>query len=275
MNAVELENHKGLRGTFPNTIGNMVNLGSISVLFAGARFGGVLPSSLFSIPSLRYISFYFNEGAWEFPESIDIKEQDSALEAIQFAQGGLTGKIPVYISEFKNLVSLDFAKNSLEGVIPDSFGGLLSLEYLNLHNNRLNGTLPTSLGSLENLTALALGENDLQGNLPSQLGDLSKLVLLELGNNKLTGPIPGEFSKLSALEIFSVQHNSMNGSISALESLKSLNSLSLYGNSFSSTIPTGLFASSTQAVFADLGHNKFTGRLPQQFLQLAVNTSEY
>ena len=102
--------------------------------------------------------------------------------------------------------------------------------------------------------------------------------MLDLSQNKLEGPIPATFSQLSNLGHISLQHNKqLNGTISAFESLKQIESLLIYNNSFTGTIPTGLFSNFTgsdSAIFADFGHNKFTGKLPEAFSQYAMNTSK-
>merc|ERR1712127_347281 len=40
----------------------------------------------------------------------------------------------------------------------------------------------------------------------------------------------------------------------------------------SSTIPSGLFSNSAGEIFVDLGHNNFTGKLPQSLYRHASNT---
>jgi len=273
LTSIGIENQKGLVGSIPSTIGNLVNLNSIAILFGGPDFGGTIPSSLFTIPSLEYITLVFNEGTWEFPPSVG--SAGNSLLGIRMDSTGLSGTVPSFISEFTILKELDFTGNNLEGAIPDSFGSLTALEYLNMYNNNLNGSLPQTFAKLTNLTVISLGKNNFQGYLPSWLGNLDKLRLLDLSYNNFEGGIPLAFSQLSSLEHVSLQHNyNLNGSISAFEPLQRLSSLLLYENDFSSTIPEGLFSNFTGRIFADFGHNKFTGKLPIAFFERASNTSE-
>jgi len=67
----------------------------------------------------------------------------------------------------------------------------------------------------------------------------------------------------------------LTGSILAFEPLENLSSLLLYENSFSSTIPTGLFSNPAKPIYADFGHNHFTGKLPTVFSERASNTSKF
>ncbi|KAL7539167.1 hypothetical protein ACHAXR_011840 [Thalassiosira sp. AJA248-18] len=275
MNEITMENQKQMIGSIPSTIGNMVNLYSLSFQFFGPGFGGLIPSSLFSIPALEWITLYGHEGMFEFPPSIETTGVENKIAGVFIRFSGLAGTIPQFLSEFQNLLQIDFEGNSLQGDVPDSFAGLKYLDYLNLYDNNLNGTLPQSLGQIANLTGMTLGKNDFQGPIPSSLGNLSKLRLLDLSYNKLEGPIPATFSQLTSLEHVSLQHNAhLNGSVSAFEGLP-LSNLLLYSNSFSSTIPAGLFSNSTHGnnIFADFGHNNFTGKIPEIFSEKASNTS--
>ena len=273
MTHVGLENQKGLYGSLPTTIGNM-NIYSFSILFGGPQFGGVLPASLFSIPTVKYVTFLYNEGDWEFPTSITSPIKETVLDALNFQSTGLSGLIPSYLTEFTSLRSIEFSGNSLEGTIPD-LGRLKSLEFVSFYDNNLNGTLPESLGQLTNLTVMGFGKNNFTGTLPQALGHLNKLQVLDLSYSKLEGTVPSGFSNLSNLEHVSLQQNgNLHGSISAFESLQSLSSLLLYSNTFSSTIPAKLFSNFSGQIFADFGHNNFTGKLPDTFSRYAQNISE-
>ena len=282
LTAILLQNQQGVRGSIPSAIGNMVNLQSIAFFRTGPNFGGLIPSSLFTLPSLQYVTiadqdvplmYRLSESAWEFPATIESKPENN-IKGIRIGNVIIPGTIPSYISEFTSLEQLILEGNLLEGSIPDDFGNLTSLEYLNLRNNKLTGTLPASLGKLSNMTFMTLGKNNFQGQLPSWLGDLSRLGLLDLSDNKFTGTVPTTFAQLTSLQHVSLQNNVLNGSISAFESLDRLSILDVSSNSFSSTIPDGLFANSSDEIIADFGHNEFTGKLPETFAQQASDISE-
>lgn len=282
---VDLDQQKGLYGSIPSTVGHMKSLQSFSVLFAGPEFGGVIPTELFTAPAIEWITFLYNEGTWEFPpipksapgERFSLRGLHvRPCRDFQARSCGFSGTIPpAFMSEFMDLEHLAIEDSAFGGTLPASIGSLSNLVYLNLNNISLGGTLPPSLGGLSNLTALALGENNFGGALPLQLRDLKKLRLLDLSDNELTGVVPAEFSGMSSLEHVSLQNNNLHGSISAFEGLSNLASLLLYSNNFNSTIPSGLFSNFSTRIWADLGHNDFTGELPLTFEKFASNTSEY
>ena len=254
-----------LNGSLPSTIGEIANLKTLSIHYAGPQFGGVLPTSLFTSPSLEYISINYNEGNWQFPPSLPlVPESNTSLLGLTVSsdpifvghrESGIVGTLPSYLSKLRSLKVLNFAGGLLEGPIPDSLGSLASLEFLGLQNNNLTGTLPQSLEQLSNLVTALLGENNLRGTLPSWLGNWSSLRLLDLSYNQFEGTVPLAFSQLSNLEHITLQHNkNLNGSISAFEPLERLSSLLLYENQFSSSIPQGLFSNFTGKIWADFGH---------------------
>jgi hypothetical protein len=274
LNGITFEKQRGLHGSLPSTVGNPPHLESISIQFSAPHFGGVLPPSLFTNPSLKYVSIRLSEGSWEFPPAIDFKLRDRN-QLLGLTISGISGTLPSYISDLQSLKIINFDGGSLKGTIPDSLGSLCALEFINLHDNDLSGTLPPSLARLSNLTTAAFGENNLSGLLPSWLGNWSALRLLDLSFNQFEGTIPDTFSRLSNLEHVSLQHNTnLNGSIAAFEPLSRLSSLILRSNHFSSSIPEGLFFNFTDRIFADFGHNNFTGTLPRMFSQRAANISE-
>ena len=237
----------------------------------------MIPPSLFNLPALKHLNIQLNEGIWELPPDINPGFQ-SKIKGMSLKQCGLTGMLPSFVSRITSLESLDFAGNSLEGTIPESWGDLKKVTFLDLHGNNLTGALPESLGRLDSMEALVLGMNNFEGTIPSTLGNLRKLRLLDLSQNQLEGPLPASFSQLSNLGHISLQHNKhLHGTISAFESLRQLESLLVYNNSFTGFIPAGLFSNVTHSeysIYADFGHNKFTGKLPEAFSRYAMNTSK-
>ena len=274
--SIGFENQVGLRGSLPSSIGSMINLGSISILFAGPDFGGEIPDSLFNIPNLKHVSFQYNTGVWSFSELLKSDNILSPLLSLVIKSCGLSGTLPGFISKFKSIKEIVFEGNSLQGSIPSLFGDLTSIEYINAYNNQLSGTLPKALGSLSNATTIVLGKNEFHGSIPSSLGNLGKLRLLDLSYNKLEGSIPSSLSGLVGLEHISLQQNNLSGSIAVFAHLEHLSSLILASNEFNGSIPSGLFSNPTGNIFADFARNNFVGELPQNFAQIAAkkNISE-
>ena len=158
---------------------------------------------------------------------------------------GLSGPIPLELSNLENLTVLSLGYNNLTGSIPPELGNLEKLEVLRLYRNDLSSNIPPELGNLKNLRILDLYDNSLSGNIPPELFNLINLTRLNLGANppykKLSGPIPPEFSNLKNLTYLNLRYQSLAGPIpSELGNLAKLEHLDLGGNHLSGSIPPEL-----------------------------------
>ena len=204
---IMLDNHIGLTGQLPQTMGNMSNLASVALLFNG--LGGELPSSLFQLKKLLVIRIIGplptaisdnttqDELNWSLPSNVDVIE-DTQLERLVL-RNRFGGAFPSWIINLKQLQVLNLQKNKFEGAIPEAIGDLSSLKYVNLLGNKLTDTIPASIGNLTAIEALVLGQNALQGELPASIGNLRRLQLLDVGSNELTSTIPSSFENLERL----------------------------------------------------------------------------
>ncbi|KAK1734954.1 leucine-rich repeat domain-containing protein, partial [Skeletonema marinoi] len=260
-----LENHLRLTGQLPQTMGNMTGLFSVALLFNGPKFGGELPSSLLRLKYLNTIQIQDNFGKnWSLPSNVRVGD-DTQLERLILVRNSFAGNIPPWIAKLKQLQTLDLSKNNFHGAIPEAIGDLSSVKYFNLLRNNLTETIPSSLGTLSQIDALILGENALQGELPASIGNLSTLQLLDVGSNELTSTIPPSFAKLESLKYLVLESNRFNGTVDVLESMKNLTVLLTRSNSFSGSLPDGLFSGTSDNIVVDIGGNKFTGELPTSF----------
>ncbi len=66
-----------------------------------------------------------------------------------------------------------------------------------------------------------------------------------------------------------LESNRFNGTVDVLESMKNLTVLLIRSNSFSGSLPEGLFSESFDNVAVDIGDNKFTGFLPSSFANMS------
>ncbi|RWR91793.1 LRR receptor-like serine/threonine-protein kinase GSO1 [Cinnamomum micranthum f. kanehirae] len=142
--------------------------------------------NLCNLKTLNLWNFNLNGEINRFKESFKgcIK---SNLEDLNLEGHGLSGHLPDWFGQFKNLRTLVLSNNSLSGSIPPSLGDIVNL---NLDRNSLSCSILPSLGTLLSLEALNLHGNSLSGFIPPYLGSLSSLELLDLHSNKLNGSIP-------------------------------------------------------------------------------------
>ena len=65
-----------------------------------------------------------------------------------------------------------------------------------------------------------------------------------------------------------LESNRFNGTVDVLESTKNLAVLLIRSNSFSGSLPNGLFSGTSDNVIVDIGDNKFTDELPASFADM-------
>lgn len=66
-----------------------------------------------------------------------------------------------------------------------------------------------------------------------------------------------------------LESNRFNGPVDVLESMKNLTVLLISSNSFSGTLPEGLFSGTSDNIVVDIGDNKFVGDVPVSFANMS------
>jgi len=178
--------------------------------FGGGNFFGPFPTSLFTIPSLRWVNLRDSNN--NFTGHIDFGNSSlsSRLSYLSLADNNFDGPIPESISKFLNLVLLDLRNNSFSGPFPTSLFKIPSLQWVTLARNNFKG--PIDFGntwpSSSSLSSLYLADNNFDGQIPESISQFLKLERLDISNNKLQGNVPGCLLRLSSLEL---SHNSLSG----------------------------------------------------------------
>ncbi|KAI3881590.1 hypothetical protein MKW92_044314 [Papaver armeniacum] len=174
----------------------------------------------------------------------------------------LTGRIPVELSELKNLTLLNLFRNKLYGSIPEFIAELPELEVLQLWENNFTGSIPPNLGRNGNLQLLDLSSNKLTGTLPVDLCSGNKLQTLIALGNFLLGPIPESIGKCESLSRIRMGDNFLNGSIPrGLFSLPKLAQVELQDNLLVGGFPD-IHSVSDNLGQISLSNNRLIGSLP-------------
>ena len=292
---------KGLTGEIPAGLGNLSNLGELSLF--DNQLSGEIPTELGSLSNLLVLYLHGNQ---------------------------LTGEIPSELGNLSNLRFLFLRENQLTGEVPAELGNLSNLTRLILNSNHLTGELPQSLSGLTALSVFTFDDNAglcaptdeafqtwLQ-SVPTVSGDNcvaedsaeDRAVLVELYNatdganwadntnwlsdepmrewhgvttddegrvtevilfrNQLTGGIPAELGNLSNLTGLVLATNQLTGEIPAdLGNLSNLTGLTLSGNQLRGEIPADL-GNLSNLTRLQLHSNLLTGELPQSLTGLTV-----
>ncbi|KAL8053181.1 hypothetical protein ABFX02_05G054600 [Erythranthe guttata] len=283
------------RGEIPKNLPECSRLRTIN--FARINFSGQVPESFKNFSSLSYISLS-NSSISNIGSALEILQhcrnlttlvltlnfRDEAmpdhlvnlefneLKTLVIANCRLTGNIPQWLNNCKNLKLLDLSWNRLEGSVPSWFGDLPSLFYLDLSNNSLTGNIPKELTQMQSLINGNVSMEDPSPDFPffvrrNRSGFQYRQVVsfpptLELGNNFLTGEIWPEFGNLKELHVLDLKCNNLTGSIpSGLSGMRSLETLDLSFNNLNGTIPSSLSKLTFLSDF-NVAHNALSGAIP-------------
>ncbi|XP_027769736.1 receptor-like protein EIX1 [Solanum pennellii] len=143
----------------------------------------------------------------------------------------LSGKIPNWWADLRQLHVIDLSGNNFSGGIPPLCSPP-SLFWLRLSRNNLFGELPKSLSNCKSLLTLDIGENKISGIIPKWFGEsILSLQKLSMTDNMIGGHIPPQLNQLFGLQILDLSHNYLTGRIPEdIGSMKQLETLDLSSN---------------------------------------------
>ncbi|XP_039135863.1 receptor-like protein EIX1 [Dioscorea cayenensis subsp. rotundata] len=194
----------GFNGTIPSSIGNATTLEFLDLQW-NQYMSGDIPRELGNLCKIQQLNF----GGYTFSGQslVDFENAFSgciknSLSVLSFYGSYMTGHLPDWLGDLRNITKLVLSLNYFSGSIPESLGRLSRLQFMDLSFNNLNGTIPISIGRLSSLQSLNLEQNQLNGVIPESLGQLSELEILALGSNNFNFSVITEahFANLTSLK---------------------------------------------------------------------------
>nr|XP_027099247.1 receptor kinase-like protein Xa21 [Coffea arabica] len=134
----------------------------------------------------------------------------------------------------------------------------------------LLGTIPPELGNLSFLVRLNFVNNSLHGHLPTELSHLRRLKYIDLESNAFDGGFPSWLATLPELRVLNFLYNNFSGSLMScgISNVTKLETLNLGHNSFTGNIPDE-FSGLKNLSIVNIGHNQLTGSLPPSLFNLS------
>ena len=150
------------------------------------KLTGKVPRTWGTLNKLRRLNLCDNL----FNGTINVDALPNSLSFYSIQQNKFTGTIPLLLSKLTNLKEIYIDVNSLSGRLPEFFTEMKNLTALDVYDNNLFGTIPSSIGHLTHLKVLSMGLNQFSKTIPTSLCSLIKLTFLGMYGNRLSGSIP-------------------------------------------------------------------------------------
>ncbi|CAJ1962921.1 unnamed protein product [Cylindrotheca closterium] len=168
------------------------------------------------------------------------------------------------------LVEIKLGNRQLDGVLPSEWGFFPRLKSIDFSKNDLKGSIPGELYDIRGLEEVFMYKNQLSGTISTKIGKLWSLKRWHVSQNKLSGSIPRELqsqgNKLRQLRYFNVHRNQMTGSIPSNLRWRQIVYMDLGNNKFSSEIPEDFGREAIRLRHLYLDHNNFEGSVPSTVL---------
>lgn len=180
------------------------------------------------------------------------------LDMLDLSENKIQNIQPELFDNLSNLRTLNLEKNSMKILPPEILTNLKKLELLNLSSNFLSSNWINfmTFKNLFNLRLLDLSYNKITTLENSIFTDLTSLEVLDLKNNLIETIAVDTFANLTSLTSLVMSHNFIKNVNFSLNSLVSLNVLSLDFNEIYS-VEKHLVTNSAKLVDLHLNNNKF------------------
>ncbi|KAH9607033.1 hypothetical protein KSS87_013808 [Heliosperma pusillum] len=193
-----------ITGHIPSSLGNLSTIYTLKL--SDNHFIGEIPSSFGNLKNLETLELMRNQIVGPIPPNLDkvtvlglsynplelggvpnwlLKFKN--LKGLELASTGIKGELTMLPL---SLNYLDLSSNELTGKLPSWIGNMRDLQELNLSYNQFNSTIPEELGYLEYLDRMSLSSNSLHGSIPGKLLNLKYWQVFDVSKNRLTGKIP-------------------------------------------------------------------------------------
>ncbi|KAJ9555788.1 hypothetical protein OSB04_010402 [Centaurea solstitialis] len=256
---LDLSNNS-LTGNIPKEIGNLKDLEVLD--FSNNFFSGGIPDSIGNLKDVRHVDFSNNSFSGGIPDSIGNMKN---LEFVDFSRNSFSMNIPTCIGRLPNITTLYLSHNQLTGLIPSTIQNLSKLEFLSLQDNNLTGEIPTSIFNITTLKSFSVGGkgSELIWNNKAKIISKGSLSSLSMPSCGISGQIPEWISSNTGLSYLDLSGNKLEGPFPNWLAKMDLNTIILFDNRLTGSIPQHLFGAGKFLYILHLSRNNFSGELPE------------
>ena len=253
-----------LTGEIPSTIGDLVNLTSLSLRH---QLSGEIPTEIGNLINLTTLDLSANQLSGEIPDEIGNLLN---LTTLRLSDNQLSGEIPNEVDNLLNLTDLDISGNNLHGELRET---LCNINYSSLGGNNFCPPYPECFDytnifpqNCENLICDNLSEG-----LWGWCFNVESTTNINAQYLNLSGEIPSEISNLTNLESLNLSNNNLIGEIpSEIFTLENLSNIYLNNNQLSGEIPSEFWTLSNVS-YANLSYNLLEGQIPDEICNTFSN----
>ncbi|XP_044405983.1 receptor-like protein EIX2 [Triticum aestivum] len=275
-------------GPFPDEIGNMTSI--VELNLAENNLVGMIPSNLKNLCNLERLYCYSNNIDGSITELFNrlpscsknklqklflpynnltgslpttLVEPLRNLSWLDLSENKLTGHVPVWIGELKQLTRLVLNSNNLDGVMHEShLSRLAMLKELTLSDNSIAITVSPTWVPPSSLTMILLGSCHLGPKFPTWLRWQKNLQNLDISNTSINDIIPDWFwTAASSVESLNIRNNQITGFLPSTMEFMRAEEMDFSSNQLGGPIPK-LPITLTDL---DLSRNNLVGPLPLDF----------
>ncbi|GLT89383.1 hypothetical protein SLE2022_073650 [Rubroshorea leprosula] len=229
---------------------------------------GILPATLFEIPSLQSLVLSQNQFTGELHETPELAS--STLQSLELDGNMLNGSLPMCVFRLKSLHVLILSSNNFTGplnlssILDESNLSTLDLSFNNLS---INATISayTYFAQMHTLKLASCNLKRFPNFWESFSDEIFELSILDLSANQIDGEIPDWVWEKSSLSYLNLSHNflvNLKGPLTAPS--PSLSVLDLRGNKLQGQLPN----LSSYLAYVDYSSNNFSSII--QFSDISV-----
>jgi hypothetical protein len=229
------------------------------------------PLSIGNLSYLESLSFYHLPHLTD-PIPIESISKLINLKTLIIIRTGMSGPIPNFPAQMKQLTYLDLSSNHFSGKLPYYLYKSPKLGVISFHNNFLTGPIPPSYGYFnnKNTPTLFLSHNQLSGRLPISLARLVNPTVIEFSYNKFEGDASMLFGSNKTTREIYLSQNMFKFDLGKVELPKTLTALEVSHNQIYGKLPLGI----ENLWKLNVSYNKLCGKIPKgEYMHLSDVTS--